>query len=150
MGRVVSTAPRKTIWAVDDNKADLDLLEVMLEQVDVSLRTFLSSREAIDVLLATGQADLPDLLLLDVNMPGLDGVEFLRLIRTEPRMADLRIYVVTGAELPAEHLVLRSLGALSILRKPQNFGQIEELRRKVRAALDGSMPAAQMLLSRSG
>ncbi|HZW48184.1 MAG TPA: response regulator, partial [Microvirga sp.] len=138
------------IWAVDDNKADLDLLEVMLEQVDVSLRTFLSSREAIDVLLATGQADLPDLLLLDVNMPGLDGVEFLRLIRTEPRMADLRIYVVTGAELPAEHLVLRSLGALSILRKPQNFGQIEELRRKVRAALDGSMPAAQMLLSRSG
>lgn len=143
------TAPRKTIWAVDDNKADLDLLEVMLEQVNVSLRTFLSSREAIDVLLATGQADLPELLLLDVNMPGLDGVEFLRLIRTEPRLADLRIYVVTGAELPAEHLVLRSLGAASILRKPQNFGQIEELRRKVRAALDGSVPAAQMLLAQA-
>ncbi len=144
------TAPRKTIWAVDDNKADLDLLEVMLEQVDVSLRTFLSSREAIDVLLSTGKADLPDLLLLDFIMPGLDGVEFLRLIRTEPRLADLRIYVVTGAELPAEHLVLRSLGAASILRKPQNFGQIEELRRKVRAALDGTVPAAQMLLSRGG
>lgn len=142
--------PRKLIWAVDDNKADLDLLEVMLESVDVTLKTFLGSREALDQITAAAAADLPDLLLLDVNMPGLDGVDFMRLLRTEPRLNALRVYIVTGAELPAEHQVLRSLGAACILRKPQNFSQIEDLRRKIKIALDGTLPSAQMLLIQAG
>lgn len=138
---------RKCIWAVDDNQADLDILAIVLDDGVTALRMFIQPREAIDALTAATADDLPDLLLLDVNMPGLSGVEFMRLVRCEPRLSNLRVYILTGAKLPTETNVMRKLGAESVLFKPLDHPGIQNLRAKVKAAMDGTLPAAQSTLA---
>ena len=81
--------PTPTIWIVDDNQADLNALALALDGEDVQCRSFKDAREAMDVMSGDANHDLPE-LLLDVNRPGLDGYEVLRLIQAEPRLEDLR------------------------------------------------------------
>lgn len=141
---------RKSIWAVDDNKADLEILSIVLDDGLTDLRMFIEPREAIDALTAATADILPDLLILDVNMPGLSGVEFMRLVRCEPRLSNLRVYILTGAKLPTETNVMRKLGAQSVILKPLDYAGIQNLRTKVKAALDGTLPAAQSTLASEG
>ena len=138
---------RKSIWAVDDNQADLDILQIVLNDGLTDLRMFIEPREAIDELIVATADALPDLLILDVNMPGLSGVEFMRLVRCEPRLSNLRVYVLTGAQLPTETNVMQQLGAQSVLFKPLDYAGIQNLRTKVKAALDCTVPAAQSTLA---
>ena len=139
-------APTPTVWIVDDNEADLDILTLALADEDVQSRPFKDAVEAMDVLASVANHDLPDLLLLDVNMPGLDGYEVLRLIQAEPRLEDLRICVVTGVDMPRSHPLLTVLGAASVLKKPTTAADIARLRADVRTALAGRvLPARSML-----
>ena len=139
---------RKCIWAVDDNQADLDILSIVLDDGQTVLRMFIEPREAIDALTEATADALPDLLILDVNMPGLSGVEFMRLVRCEPRLSNLRVYILTGAKLPTETNAMQKLGAESVLLKPLDYAGIQALRTKVKAALDGTLPAAQSTLAK--
>jgi len=141
-------APTPTVWLIDDNQADLDLIALALESADVHCRAFRNPREAMDVLAGVAIHDLPDLLLLDVNMPGLDGIEVLRLIQSEPRLEDLRICIVTGVDMPLSHPLLSCLGAASVLRKPATAADLGRLRADVVTALAGRvLPARAMLKS---
>lgn len=138
--------PPPTVWIVDDNQADLDVLALALDGEEVQCRSFKDAREAMDVMSGVANHDLPDLLLLDVNMPGLDGYEVLRLIQAEPRFEDLRICVVTGVDMPRSHPLLTVLGAASVLKKPATAADIGRLRADVRTALAGRvLPARAML-----
>ena len=88
--RRLPITPTPTIWSVDDNQADLNALALALDGEHVQCRSCKDAREAMDVMSGDANHDLPDLLLLDVDMPGLDGYEVLLLIQAEPRLEDLR------------------------------------------------------------
>jgi CheY-like chemotaxis protein len=68
--------------------------------------------------LAGGPAFQPDLVLLDVMMPGLDGPGTLQAMRETPRMADVPVVFMTAKVQPQEIANLRSLGALGVIAKP--------------------------------
>ena len=87
--RRLPITPTPTIWSVDDNQADLDALALALDGEDVQCWSCKDAREAMDVMSGDANHDLPE-LLLDVDMPGLDGYEVLLLIQAEPRLEDLR------------------------------------------------------------
>ena len=140
--------PIPSVWIVDDNQADLEVMTLALADEAVQTRPFRDAREAMDVLASVAIHDLPDLLVLDVNMPGLDGYEVLRLIQAETRLEDLRICVVTGVDMPRSHPLLTVLGAASVLKKPANAAGIGRLRDDVLTALAGRvLPARSMLKS---
>jgi two-component system, OmpR family, response regulator len=67
--------------------------------------------------LAAVAAERPDVVLLDVQLPGLDGPQVLRALRTSPATADLPVVFLTGAP-PAESDGLLALGATGVLHKP--------------------------------
>ncbi len=68
--------------------------------------------------LANGPAFQPDLVLLDVMMPGLDGPGTLQAMRQMPALAEVPVVFMTAKVQPQEIATLRSLGALDVIAKP--------------------------------
>ena len=82
----------ETVLAVDDQPANLRLLDAVLSPRDYEVLTATSGQEALD-LLASTQVDV---VLLDVQMPGMDGCEVCRRIRQDPRTEFLPVVMITA------------------------------------------------------
>ena len=123
----VLAAPAR-ILIVDDERRNRDLLEVMLEPEGYVLATAVSGDEA----LAAITAQRPDLILLDVMMPGLDGYQVATRIKGDPATADIRILLLTSLDDRNSKAHGLRAGAEDVLAKPVNRVQLCE---RVKAAL---------------
>jgi two-component system, OmpR family, phosphate regulon response regulator PhoB len=103
-----------TILIVDDEPPILDLVRFTLEDADVRVVEASDGVEA----LAVARRVKPDLILLDVHMPRLDGLEACRQIRREPALARTRIVMLTAAGQEADRTRGREAGADEYLTKP--------------------------------
>ena len=114
---------------VVDDAADIRLLaELVLTMAGFTVTAASSGREALGILHAGGE--LPDVVLLDVQMPDVDGWETLARIRQEPRTADLPVVLCTVKGLPEDAFRGWSLGCDGYLGKPFDInGLVEELER---------------------
>ena len=119
--------------------ADILLVEDEPEDVDLTLRAFRKARfanvihvvrdgaEAIEFLLATGRyasrrdEALPAVILLDLNLPKLSGVEVLRWIRSEERTKHLPVVVLTDSRKYRDAVECRDLGVERYIVKPVDF-----------------------------
>jgi CheY-like chemotaxis protein len=77
----------------------------------------------------------PDFILLDLMMPGMDGVETLGRLRDDPRTASIPVIFLTAKALPSEIERLRKLGALDVVVKPFNPMTLAD---ELRAILGGA------------
>ena len=111
---------------VVDDAADIRLLaDLVLSMAGFTVSAAASGREALRWL---SENDLPDIVLLDVQMPDVDGWETLSRLRADPRTADLPIVLCTVKGLPEDTLKGWSLGCDGYLGKPFEIGGlIEEL-----------------------
>ena len=85
----------KKILLVDDDAATLKLLQVFLEAKNLEVQTAQDGVDALDKL----KNMMPDIILLDVIMPKLDGYGFLREIKKEPKFRSVPVVVLTGREM---------------------------------------------------
>ncbi|NMC13139.1 MAG: response regulator [Chloroflexi bacterium] len=74
----------------------------------------------------------PDVILLDVHMPGVDGFEFLKYIHQLPGFQDVPILVVTSDDQPETEERMRSLGATEVLIKPLEIDALEEVLKRAK------------------
>lgn len=74
----------------------------------------------------------PDVILLDVHMPGVDGFEFLKYIHQLPGFQNVPILVVTSDDQPETEERMRSLGAAEVLIKPLEIDALEEVLKRVK------------------
>jgi len=117
------------ILAVDDSKALRNFVQKTLQPFSCEVH---ESTNGFNAFFAIERAR-PDLILLDVNMPVMDGVEALRRIKSTPELQDIPVVMLTS---PADHAVLDTLTALKangLLVKPFNETALLE---KIRAILD--------------
>ena len=103
-----------TILIVDDEPAILDLVRFTLEDAEVRVVEASDGVEA----LALARRVRPDLILLDVHMPRLDGLEACRQIRRDPALARTPIVMLTAAGQEADRARGRQAGADEYLTKP--------------------------------
>ncbi len=82
------------ILVVDDSKLVTDIVKMRLEMYGYDVTLAHSGEDA----LASISNDVPDLMVLDVQMPGMDGYEVCRRLREDPRHEDLRIIMLTSSE----------------------------------------------------
>src|SRR5215204_3223701 len=113
--RMDSSLPKANVLLVDDKPEQLLALETVLEELDQNLIPASSAREALKFLLLEDVA----LILLDVQMPGLDGFELAELIRERERTQHTPIIFVTAdIDNEAHRFKGYSLGAVDYLIKP--------------------------------
>lgn len=104
-----------TIVYIDDEPDIRHVVELSLSLADgLAVHTGESGQRALEL-----ARDLkPDLMMLDVMMPGMDGPETLRRLRAEPELAAIPVFFMTAKAMPAELQRLRALGAAAIIPKP--------------------------------
>jgi CheY-like chemotaxis protein len=111
----------QTALVVDDNRETADGIVKMLSLIGFQARPVYSPRLAIE----TMSKGLPDLLVLDVHMQGVDGGEVIRFIRRDPLLASVPILAVSSDTQDAIVAGILSAGANAFLPKPVEYDELE-------------------------
>ncbi|HTP01213.1 MAG TPA: response regulator [Anaerolineales bacterium] len=119
-----------TIWIVDDDVEMTGAMQLMMQVLFQDSRTFSGAREAAQALLAGGT---PDLILLDINMPEVSGLDFLEFVRRRSEWQHLPIVMLSteAADVTVDQAL--ALGADGYITKPVT---LEELERALISALE--------------
>jgi len=114
---------------IEDSPSDLEFLRRAVEDVELPIQLLHcgSGSEAIEALRTTEPADLPELVLLDLDLPGCSGQEVLRQIRDEPTLESLPVVILTSSTLSTDRDNCRRLGANGYLVKPDRYDQLVTL-----------------------
>jgi CheY-like chemotaxis protein len=116
---------QKEIWLIDDDR--LDVLTVkrafMQQNVMVPLQVFTSAGAALSEI-TKDAIHQPDLILLDLNMPGLDGIGFLRKIRNQNRLEKIPVFILTTSSDPGDKRTCESLMVRGFYTKPVDFFEL--------------------------
>ncbi|HEY4531285.1 MAG TPA: response regulator [Luteimonas sp.] len=124
----MSTRP---ILLVEDNPDDVELTRIAFAQANIAnpLHVVDNGVEALDYLFGRGawarqpRHEAPALILLDLNMPRMDGREVLQAIRADAETCSLPVVVMTTSAEPFDVEACYLLGANSYIRKPVDFDQ---------------------------
>jgi two-component system chemotaxis response regulator CheY len=107
---------------IDDSRATRRIIKDMLQQLGFHVREAGNGREGLERLT---EAKLPDVVLVDWNMPEMDGLEFIKAVRAQPEYADLPLMMVT-TETEMERVALAFLaGVNEFVMKPFDAETIE-------------------------
>ena len=120
---MTSPPPAKMVLAVDDNDGHLKLLELILGAHRFQVEVARDGHEALTKL----QSITPDLMIIDVDMPFMDGLELCRRVKRLRRLQDVPLLVMTASERQELEEQARTAGAARLLRKPvrgQNLGKV--------------------------
>ncbi len=125
----IMTSKQVVILHVDDSPSDRLLFRAVLEQMGMagSLRSVDDGGEAIAYLNGKGKfADRklypwPSVIITDIQMPVIDGLVLLRMLKANPDWATVPVIVLSSSEDPEHQRLARSLGANSYLVKPNSF-----------------------------
>ena len=130
---------QKVILLVEDNPDDEKLTLRALHKNKISNEVVVAHDgvEALDYLLGDGSDagnhanDLPQVVLLDLKLPKLDGLEVLRRLRAHERTKHLPVVILTSSNEEQDLIAGYSLGANSYVRKPVDFSQFLEAARQL-------------------
>jgi CheY-like chemotaxis protein len=106
----------KTVLIAEDNPVNRELLRELLEIRGYTVSEACNGQEALSML----EESLPDILLLDIGMPLLDGYAVVRKVREDPRFAVLPVVAVTAYAMQGDREKIMSSGFDGYLSKPVN------------------------------
>lgn len=115
-----------TALVIDDNREAADSVVQMLELLNVEAQAAYGPRAAMFLL----KDFTPDIIYMDINMPGVDGFEVTSYLRRFPRMQEVPIVFVTSDDQPETAGKVRKTGALLIIIKPATVEALELSLRK--------------------
>jgi two-component system response regulator len=120
----MATEP-KTILLVEDNADDEQLTLRAMRQSEIPniIRVARDGAEAIDCLFGPSAGKLPDLVLLDLKLPKISGLEVLQRIRSEDQSRGLPVVILTSSDEERDIVKSYNLGANSYIRKPVDFDE---------------------------
>lgn len=102
------------LLAVDDIPLNLVLVQKMLSRFNFQLRTATSGQQALDAV----AEKKPDLILLDLMMPGIDGFEVIRRLRENPATANIQIVILSALNSQEDIVKGFNMGANDYIMKP--------------------------------
>ena len=110
------------VLVIDDNRETADSLAQMLSLLGYAVRTAYGPRAAI----TTVTQMFPSLIILEINMPGVDGVEVCRYLRRDPRTSHVPILAMSSEAQPETVARIMAAGANTFLPKPIGVEALEQ------------------------
>lgn len=108
------------ILIVDDNATNLKLLRVLLEAEGYAIRTASHANDALQVL----RTLRPALILMDIQLPGMDGLTFTRQLKADPDTAAIPVVALTAYAMKGDEEKAREAGCVGYITKPINTRQL--------------------------
>jgi two-component system response regulator len=130
---------KKTILLVEDNPDDelLTLRAMRKNNIANEIVVVRDGAEALDYIFCTGEyeerniAEGPQVILLDLNLPKIGGLDVLKRVRSDPRTALYPVVVLTSSKEEKDLVESYRLGANSYIRKPVDFNQFSDAIRQL-------------------
>jgi len=113
----------KTIWYVDDDGEMIQAVKLLLQLLQYKTRSFSDARLAAKALLA---GERPDILMLDINMPGVSGIDLLEFVRRRPEWSNLPIVMLSSEAADLQVDTALDLGADAYVFKPVTLEELGE------------------------
>lgn len=120
-----------TVWIVDDDDEMSHAVKLMLQLLEHQVRTFRNARKASKELLAGHR---PDVLLLDINMPEVTGIDMLEFVRRRRELAGMPVIMLSSETTDIQVDEAMNLGANGYVFKPVTIDELEAALNKVMAA----------------
>ncbi len=117
-----------SVWIVDDDDEMSHAVKLMLELLEFQVQTFRDARTASRQLLAGKR---PDVLLLDINMPEVTGIDMLEFVRLRKELKSLPVVMLSSETTDVQVDEAMSLGANGYVFKPVTIDELEAVLRKV-------------------
>lgn len=120
IGKVVN------ILLVEDDSLDIMNVERTLKKIDVNHKLFIArnGQEAWNMLHGIGIEKIspaPSVIMLDINMPKMNGLEFLNLLRNDEELKDIKVFIMTTSNDSSDRRLSKELGVSGYIIKPLNF-----------------------------
>jgi CheY-like chemotaxis protein len=104
----------ETVLIVDDNLANLKLVRILLSAEGYDVRTATDAREALGVI----RDAHPRLILMDIQLPGMDGLQLTRRLREDPATRDILVLALTAYAMRGDEQKAREAGCDGYIAKP--------------------------------
>jgi CheY-like chemotaxis protein len=122
----LSSPASPSILLVEDDQMDVMNVqrELRKQNITVPLTQARNGREALNLLRGeNGETKIarPNLVMLDLNMPRLNGLELLKILRTDPEFSDLNVFIMTTSDLDVDRSGAAELGISGYIIKPLTF-----------------------------
>lgn len=117
----------RSVLLVEDDIFDTMMAQKTFAKFNVPhrLHTAFNGEEALDMLLGRGDvppiSPLPELILLDLNMPRMNGLEFLAEMRATPELSEIPVYITTTSDMERERAKATELAVSGYIIKPLDF-----------------------------
>lgn len=123
---------RKPILLVDDDRVDVMTTKRALKDINVTnpVYTAGNGEEAIE-LLRDGKTEKPGVILLDLNMPRMNGIEFLKVIKNDDTLKRIPVVVLTTSKEEEDKVESFSLGVAGYMIKPVDYIKFVEVIRAI-------------------
>ena len=126
--------PGEPILIVDDNAANLKLARVLLQGEGYAVRTAIDAEDALRQL----STFKPRLILMDIQLPGMDGLELTRRLKSDPGTKDIVIIALTAYAMKGDEEKARAAGCDGYVAKPVDTEALPRLIAQRLASLAGS------------
>ena len=122
----LSSPDSRSILLVEDDQMDVMNVqrELRKQNITVPMLHARNGREALNMLRGeNGETKIsrPALVMLDLNMPRLNGLELLKILRADPEFSDLNVFIMTTSDLDVDHSGVNDLGISGYIIKPLTF-----------------------------
>jgi CheY-like chemotaxis protein len=114
---------KPTILLVEDDELDVISVERSLKKIESEyvLHTAYNGIEALKFLRDPEAGLVPDVILLDINMPRMNGIEFLKVLREDKKLKDLKVFIMTTSSEGNDRTAAEKLGISGYIIKPLNY-----------------------------
>ncbi|MEE9513741.1 MAG: response regulator [Anaerolineales bacterium] len=117
----------RAVWIVDDDDEMSHAVKLMLQLLDSTVEIFRDARSAAKRLLA---GDRPDLIVLDINMPEVSGIDFLEFLRMRNDLKEIPVVMLSSETTDTQVDEAMRIGANAFVFKPVTLEELEEAMQK--------------------